>query len=319
MTFAWPWILLLIPLPLLFKQQTGSDRNMAISLPPALNDAFKSLEPSAGKALQGRLAWLWLFWILALVALSQPSIPGDAVVQPATGRAMTLAIDLSGSMNREDFELNGRTDTRLAIVQESASQFIEARKGDRLALVLFGNEAFVASPLSFDLSAVSEQLRSAGIGMAGRSTAIGDALGLAIQTLKDDAASEKAIVLLSDGTNNAGRVEPESAAALAESLDIRIHTIAMGSKKRSADGYSTDPSADLDETTLQKIADFSGGLFFRATSSAELNEIYQTINDIEAFESSAPPVILQKDLRNPVLLLLLSLLIIGECWRQWKT
>jgi len=319
MSFAWPWIFLLAPLPLLLSRVTKSSNADAIDVPPSIAKALDALTQSPSSLSRFTQLWPWLLWMLALIALSQPSVPGNSVVQPASGRAITLAIDLSGSMRRNDFEMNGEVDTRLNIVKQSASEFIRARKGDRVGLVLFGDEAFVASPLSFDLSAVANQLNASGIGMAGRSTAIGDALGLAIQTLKNDAASEKAIVLLSDGTNNAGQVEPESAAELAESLGIRIHTIAMGSDKPKAGGFSTDPSADLDESTLKQIALSANGSFFRATTSKELNGIYTTIDKMESFESEAPPIIIPRDLRNVVLLALLCLILLGELWRRWQS
>jgi len=145
--------------------------------------------------------------------------------------------------------------------------------------------------------------------MAGRSTAIGDALGLAIQSLRNDPANDKAIVLLSDGTNNAGTVEPESAAVLAAELNISIHTIAMASDTQ-ATGYQTSPSADLDEQTLQDIAEQSGGSFFRARSTQELQAIYNEIKQLESAETSAPQILLQHDLRN-VLLLALFVLLLG--------
>lgn len=318
MSFEWPWIFILAPLPLFLGRATITLSIDAINVPPSIAASLDAMAQTASPLARLTRLWPWALWLLALLALSQPSMPGPSVIQPASGRAMTLAIDLSGSMRRDDFEMNGVVDTRLNIVKHTAGEFIQARKGDRIGLVLFGDEAFVASPLSFDLTAVTNQLNASGIGMAGRSTAIGDALGLAIQTLKNDVATEKAIVLLSDGTNNAGQVEPESAAELASSLGIRIHTIAMGSDKPKANGYSTDPSADLDELTLKQIAQSAGGTFFRATTSDELTDIYTAISQMETFESDAPPIIIPHDLRNRVLLLLLSLLLIGELWRRWR-
>ena len=253
---------------------------------------------------------MWLAWIALLLALAQPWRPGDTVVQPVSGRALAMVVDLSGSMERRDFTLDGETSDRLSVVKSVAGQFIEARQGDRISLILFGREAFVASPLSFDLDAIRIILDSAGIGMAGRSTAIGDALGLAIKTLRSDTSDSKAIVLLSDGTNNSGSAEPESAASFARDLGIRIHSVAMGSddNEASPSGYATANSADLDEATLEAIANDSGGNYFRARSSAELSAVYQEIDKLERSESDAPPVVLQQDLRHWPLLFLLGLL-----------
>jgi len=220
--FAWPWIFLILPLPLLVRYFQREPPGHAIAVPDRLASALDAIDGN-----QAGTNWLdnglaWLSWLLLLTAIAQPSFTGNAVAQTASGRAMAVAIDLSGSMEREDFALDGVTTDRLSVVKQVAGQFIEAQKGNRVALVLFAEEAFIASPLSFDTRAVSSYLHSAGIGMAGRSTAIGDALGLAIQSLRSDPAADKAIVLLSDGTNNAGTVEPESAAVLAGVSNLAI-------------------------------------------------------------------------------------------------
>ena len=228
MHFSWPWVFLLLPLPLVLRASTGTQRK-SLRIPPELESALTQSQHSRA-ALKSRMLWLWLAWCLLLLTLSQPWIPGDTSVQPVSGRALTLAVDVSASMERRDFSLDGVQSDRLSVVKQVAHDFVLARAGDRVGLVIYGKEAFIASPLTFDLNAVADILDSSGIGMAGRSTAIGDAIGLAIQTLRDDPAANKAIVLLSDGTNNAGSVEPESAAELARSLGIRIHTIAMGSE-----------------------------------------------------------------------------------------
>jgi len=318
--FAWPWIFLLLPLPFLIRYQRRPQPANAIAVPAKLATALDTINGA-----QAGSRWLdnlfpWLCWMLLLLAIAQPSFTGNAISQTASGRAMAIAIDLSGSMEREDFTLDDSTTDRLSVVKAVAGHFIEAQKGNRIALILFAEEAFIASPLSFDTRAVSSYLHSAGIGMAGRSTAIGDALGLAIQSLRTDPASDKAIVLLSDGTNNAGTVEPESAANLAAELNINIHTIAMASDLE-ATGYQTSPSADLDEDTLQSIAKQSGGSFFRARTTSELQAIYAEIEKLESAETKAPQILLQHDLRNLVLLALLVMLLGWEAliWtRQYR-
>ena len=312
MEFSWPWIFLLLPLPLLFRQPTQGLATNALRIPTMLSRALDDLQVSSRYTMSVEQIAMWLAWIALLLALAQPWRPGDTVVQPVSGRALAMVVDLSGSMERRDFTLDGETSDRLSVVKSVAGQFIEARQGDRISLILFGREAFVASPLSFDLDAIRIILDSAGIGMAGRSTAIGDALGLAIKTLRNDTSDSKAIVLLSDGTNNSGSAEPESAASFARDLGIRIHSVAMGSddSEASPSGYATANSADLDEATLEAIANDSGGKFFRARSSAELNAVYEEIDKLERSESDAPPVVLQQDLRHWPLLFMLGLLTI---------
>ncbi|ASJ74251.1 VWA domain-containing protein [Granulosicoccus antarcticus] len=311
--FNWPWVLLLLPVPWLFKLLSTKPVSAAIDIPPTMEHALQSLTGDTKNPVDIRQILLWLSWLSLLLAIAQPWQPGDAVVQPVSGRAIALAIDISGSMERQDFSFNGQTSDRLSIVKKVAGDFVIQRKGDRLSLVLYGKQAFIASPLTFDLPALSHILDSAGIGMAGRSTAIGDAIGLAIQTLQSDPAGQKAILLLSDGTNNAGSVEPESAAELASTLGIRIHTIALGSVDGELEGYSTAQSADLDEATLASVAEKAGGLFFRATSSDELQQIYTAIDELERAEVEAPPVILRNDLRQwPQAVLLLCLLLLAS-------
>lgn len=304
----WPWVLLLLPLPVFIKLLRPNPAEVGIRVPAALGNALNEVSSSHNRIFDIRWLLLWASWISLLAALSQPWHPGDTVVQPVSGRAISLVVDVSGSMERKDFILNGESLNRLSVVKQVASKFISNRQGDRISLVLYGKQAFIASPLTFDLNSVNSILNSAGIGMAGRSTAIGDAIGLAIQTLSSDPSTQKAIVLLSDGTNNAGSVEPESAASFAKSMDIRIHTVAMGSEDKDLTGFAVAQSADLDEETLIAVAQESSGEFFRATTYDDLQDIYETIDSLERSEVNAPPVILRHDLRHWPLYILLTCL-----------
>lgn len=311
--FVWPWIFLILPLPLFLKQWFSTTHNSvtAINVPPSVSDALGKAQDSHKNRVVSRwfrLALPAVAWCGLLTSIAQPYIPQPTIAQPVSGRALALLIDLSTSMERKDFKVAGDTVDRLTVVKKIASQFIANRTGDRIGLVLFGSEAFIASPPSYDLNAVNSILQSSGIGMAGRTTAMGDALGLAIKSLRDDPALEKAIVLLSDGTSNAGSVEPEDAATLASSLGITVHTIGLGSEAVNDQQQFQSASADLDEATLKSIADVSGGKFFRAHTTDELEQIYNEIDTIELAESLAPPLIIKRDLRNLfVLLTLLSL------------
>lgn len=307
-------MLLLLPAPLLFR--TAQQGRKSLRIPADLESAFNALKSGSQGSLNANIAALWLAWCLLLLTLSQPWMPGRSSVQPVSGRALAITVDVSASMEREDFSLNGVEQDRLSVVKEVAHDFVSARAGDRLSLVLYGKEAFIASPLTFDLNALSSILDSAGIGMAGRSTAIGDAIGLAIQTLRDDPADSKAIILLSDGTNNAGSVEPESAAELALSLNIRIHTIALGSEDGVITGYNTAQSADLDEQTLQSVSQIAGGQFFRARTLDDLKSVYAAIDTLETADVDAPPVVLRRDLRLwPLAALLIVLLMMAGARR----
>lgn len=306
-TFDWPWALLLLPLPLLlfFAQRRGGAD--AVAVPPLLADALSAVSGERTSRLNWLLVILWIAWALLVGAIAQPALITGAAIYPATGRAMVLAIDLSSSMERKDFTIDGKAVDRLTALKPVARSFIEARRGDRIGLVLFGDEAFSAAPISYDLASISNALEESAIGMAGRATAIGDALGLAIVKLKADPAPQKAILLLSDGTNNSGQAEPEDAARLAAQFGIRVQTIGLASASESgADGM--DPAADLDEETLKRIADESGGQFFRARSSEELQLVYDSIDRLESSEGVAPPVVPKIDIRNWLLLPLALLL-----------
>lgn len=318
---SWPYIFLLLPIPLLLSLATSQSKarrsENTIKIAPRLASALHQLDKKPGIAQRlldsriWRLILLWVAWIALLVAIAQPTRPENSTAQAASGRAMTVLIDLSTSMERRDFKINDEPVDRLTVVKAIASKFINNRTGDRIGLVLFGSEAFTGSPLSYDLASVNHVLQSSGIGMAGRTTAMGDALGLAIQSLREDPAQEKAIVLLSDGTNNAGTAEPEDAARLAATLGIKIYTIGLGSDASSNEQQQfQSASADLDENTLKTIAIESNGEFFRAHTASELQTIYQKIDELERTDQNAPPLIIKRDLRNIfVLIALLSVLI----------
>ena len=310
--FHWPWVLLLLPLPLIIQSITYRARynaNRSIDVPPRLQSALAATSPVAQSHRLSRL-WrtllLWVVWLCLLTALAQPYRAESFALQNASGRSLVIAADLSESMSKTDFTMNDKSVNRLDVVKAIAGRFISDRGGDRLGLVLFGDEAFIGSTLSFDLQSVNNVLQSSGIGMAGKSTAIGDALGLAIRVLRADNATEKAIILLSDGTNLSGSAEPEDAAKLAAQLNIRVHTIGLGSDENvSAGQLYLSSSADLDETTLKAIAKASGGQFFRARTTGELQNVYDALDTLESTDEVAPPVIVQRDYRNVFILTLL--------------
>lgn len=317
-SFSWPWAFLLLPLPLLVRWlwRYSDECSETIPVPPLLAQALEGIESRDRRAGILRMMLPWLAWFLLVAAIAQPWLIAGTAVRPASGRAMVVAIDLSSSMERKDFVLDGRTVDRLTALKAVARAFITARQGDRIGLVLFGDEAFAAAPVSYDLAAVSNALEESAIAMAGRATAIGDALGLAIVKLRDDPAPAKTIVLLSDGTNNAGQTEPEDAARLAATLGIRVQAIGLGSEKESSIGDPIDPSADLDEATLKRIAATSGGKFFRARTTEELRAVYAEIDTIERSAADAPPVVPRLDIRNWLLLALAGLLVAVSLTRQ---
>jgi len=209
------------------------------------------------------------------------------------GRDLMLAVDLSGSMQTPDFRLDGHAVDRLAASKAVARRFIARREGDRLGLILFGQDAFLQAPLTFDRTTVQALLDEAEIGLAGRQTAIGDAIGLAVKRMQDTPAPSRVLVLMTDGANTAGAVEPREAAALAAQAGITIYAIGVGSggpgiastlRARRPDG-----SGPIDEETLKAVARRTGGQYFRAHDTAELERIYGLLDALEPVAGEARP------------------------------
>ena len=232
-------------------------------------------------------------WALLVCSAARPIYIGDAVELPKTGRDIMLAVDISGSMQEDDMQLNGQTVDRLTLVKSVLADFISQREGDRLGLILFADQAYIQAPLTFDLTTLKTLLDESQIGFAGRKTAIGDAIGLAVKRLSDkDKQSEEeqnVLILLTDGQNTAGAVEPIKASQIAAQEDIKIYTIGIGSDQaRARPGMfnfgSYNPSRDLDVKTLQSIAAATNGDFFRATSQRDLQGIYQHIDQLQSIE-----------------------------------
>jgi len=210
---------------------------------------------------------------------------------PLAGRDLMLAVDISGSMTEADMVIGGRVVDRLTAVKAVAGDFIERREGDRVGLILFGQQAYLQTPLTFDRETVRTLLFESAVGLAGRETAIGDAIGLAIKRLRrtpdEPPETERVLILLTDGANTAGSIAPLKAAELAAEADIRIHTIGVGADPRiGLGGFSLSLGrSPLDERTLSAIADTTGGRYFRARDVRELQGIYAALDELEPVES----------------------------------
>jgi Ca-activated chloride channel homolog len=292
-TLAWWWMLFALPLPWLVRLLAPADaldRDAALKVPVAaeFTDLAGLRAPGTGR---WRLAALWAIWSLAVLAAARPQFVGEPVALPMTGRDLLMIVDLSGSMEEQDFQLNGQWVDRLTATKAVATDFIARRIGDRVGLLLFGREAYLQAPLTFDRATVQTLLDETVIGLAGKETAIGDAIGLAIRTL-DDAGVEhgrRVALLLTDGANTAGSVEPLKAAELAAQRKLVIYTIGIGADAltvRSLFGLrQINPSADLDEAALTAIAEMTGGKYFRARDTQEFQQIYAILDELEPAES----------------------------------
>jgi len=229
-----------------------------------------------------------LAWFFLVIGAARPVWLGEPVEQAVSGRDLMLAVDLSGSMEMEDFVVADQVVNRLVATQQVAGQFIERRTGDRVGLILFGEKAYLQAPLTFDRTTVRTLLDEAAIGLAGDKTAIGDAIGLAIKRLRNNPVHQRVLILLTDGANTAGEIPPLQAAELAAQEGLRIHTIGVGADEwivRNLWGrQKIKPSRDLDETTMQGIAARTGGHYFRARDTAELENIYALLDELEPVE-----------------------------------
>ena len=283
----WPWLLLVLPLPIFVHRflPYANTSKAALRVP-----FFQFLESPKQKR-RTRARWLpiillTLCWSLLVLAAARPQWLGESTEVPISGRDLMLAVDVSGSMKAADMIYQNRAENRLTTVKRVAGEFIERRTGDRIGLVLFGTRAYLQAPLSLDRKTVNQLLQESVIGIAGEKTAIGDAIGLALKRLKERPGTEKLLVLLTDGANTAGEIDPVKGAALAKLAGLRIHTIGVGGDGQGGfynSGFFRKRS-DLDEESLSEIARITGGQYFRATDSQSLENIYSLIDQLEPVE-----------------------------------
>lgn len=287
--WLWPWVWFALPLPLLayyLLPRAAASRQRALRVPDLT--PYESLQAGVSRSGKGiiSLMLLLLMWLSLLTAAARPQTFGEPIGIPITGRDLMLCIDISGSMNETDLYSGNSRATRMSVVKYVAQDFISRRSGDRIGLIMFGTKAYVQSPLTHDHETVQHFLAEAVVGLAGKSTAIGDAIGLGVKRLRDRPAESRVLVLLTDGENSEGAVDPLEAARLAADNNIRVHTIGVGSDATGgllgrALGMR---NSQLDERTLQTIAELTGGQYFRARDQQELRKIYREIDRLEPTE-----------------------------------
>lgn len=283
----WPWVALALPLPWLARSilSQRQSRPQAIRVPfyAALVEDDAHNQHARQTTITSLLAVF--MWLTLLIAAARPVWYGESVNVATSGRDLLMLIDLSDSMRIDDMTVAGQPTQRIDVVKSVATDFIQRRGGDRIGLVLFGQRAYLQTPLTLDHNAVAVQLQEALPGFAGSSTAIGDALGMATKRLRDRPSASRVMILLSDGANTFGS-EPLDATQVAIDVGIKIHTIAFGGTEHTAineagQAVIINPSGDLDTETLSTIAVATGGRYFRAKNSTELEQIYQLIDDLE--------------------------------------
>jgi len=286
-------LLLLALIPLLFWYRS---RHRATAMAGTDVRRVANLAPSGAMIAMRLLPGLYyLALILIVAALARPQWGTERTPETTSGINIILAVDLSESMAAMDFHLKGQVVNRLDAVKSVVSDFITRRNGDRIGMVVFGSQAYTQMPLTRDYQTIETVLAKLEIGAAGRSTAIGDAIGISVKRLADIKSRSNVIILLTDGRSNSGEMKPETATAIARQKDIKIYAIGVGSKGR-APFLVNDPifgqryvyqQVDLDETTLRQIADDTGGLYFRAKDFEGLQKIYNTIDAMEKSDVEA--------------------------------
>jgi Ca-activated chloride channel family protein len=291
------WPLMLLPAPILasWLLSPASLTDPALAVPFLQKAASSSRMPGSAS---GRLtrALLWMLWISLVLAVCQPYWLGEPDKRVLNGRDLLLAIDISGSMQETDMLIGSTMASRIGVLKSVVSGFIKRREGDRLGLILFGTRAYTYVPLTFDRRMLNQMLIETSTGLAGRLTAIGDAIGISIRTLGEQQARHKVLILVTDGSNTGGSSDPLTAARIAAHQGMTIYTIGVGNDdarmRQLVKEQNISAGTILNDTLLQQIAGLTGGQYFRARDSASLERIYQQLNLLE-------PVAINAGLHRP--------------------
>lgn len=289
-SLAYPWFLVLALLPSLLLARKPRSEPAEVPVIPVghwLSD-MPGVSTTGQHLSRWRRVALTIAWLCLVLALARPQHVGEETQMPVSGRDLMLLVDISPSMEERDMIQQGRSMNRLQAVKRVLDDFIDRRKGDRLGLILFGTTPYVQAPLTFDRETVRTLLDEAGLGMAGRATAIGDAIGLSVKRLRERPQEQRVAILLTDGANTAGEITPDKAGEIARAAGVRLYTIGIGAESIVQQGLfgnrRVNPSRDLDEDLLTRLAQQTGGQYFRARNLEELEGIYDTINQLEPIE-----------------------------------
>lgn len=290
---AWPWALLALPLPWLMRWWPRRNAAAPALRVPYAAGTLAELGQASGAAgwRIGRLL-LWLAWTCLCVAMARPQQLGEPVTPPQQGRQIMLAVDVSGSMSEPDMMLGNQVVQRLSAAKAVLADFLDRRAGDRVGLLIFGERAYTLTPITADLTTVRNQLTDSEVGLAGRDTAIGDAIALAVKRLREQPEGQRVLILLTDGVSNAGVLQPLRAAELAKAEGVRVYPVAFGGDGgMSLFGVQIAAGDDpVDEATLRRIAELTGGRAFRARNTDELAGIYAELDRLEPITAAGAAV-----------------------------
>lgn len=288
LSWEWPLLFALLPLPLLVRWLAPAREAASGAIRVPFYQELQNLadsETTRRTRSWVRAAIIWATWLCLVTAVARPNWVGEPVSLPQDRRDLMLAVDISRSMLEDDMLVNNQYIDRISAVKAVVGEFVKKRSGDRMGLILFGQQSYLQTPLTYDTKTVQQQLSEAQSGFAGNATAIGDTIGLAIKRLRDRPADSRILILLTDGANSAG-TDPLKAADIAVEAQIRIHTIGVGAEVKYQRGLfgqtrSRNPSRDLDEQTMIAVAEKTGGQYFRARDPAELQNIYAELDRLE--------------------------------------
>lgn len=326
--FQWPWMVLLLLVPALhwllsrgraYASADTRERRVTL-LHPALHTlqgAFETRHPAMSRGTLIYYLLLSLLWLSLTGAMMRPQWLEVHTEQRAEGYDLMLAVDASHSMEALDFSVEGQQVSRMQVVKGVMGRFIEAREGDRVGLIIFGSQSFVLSPLTLDRQAVRRLLDDLVPRIAGDGTAMGDALGLGVKKLRERAQGSRVLVLIADGENTAGIIPPLEAARLAAAEGVRIYAIGVGSDREEVPIMENGrlvvrDDLGFDEAVMRRIANATGGAYFRATDTRALESIYRRIDELEKSEAETRSVLIPHPLyRWPLGLACLVLLMLG--------
>lgn len=321
-SFLWFYLIVFIFLPILVRhfETPVSEQSGKQALCVPFFKEIANTTPAVQRAFSKKGILFYLAWIFFVIALMRPVFYGQGIFIPNKARQIMLVLDVSGSMAEQDFVLNNQRMTRLGATKAIASDFFKHRQGDAVGLIIFGTEPYVYVPLTQDIKTAQNMLQEVGVGIAGEKTAIGDALGLALKQMQDIPSDNKVVIFLSDGSANAGILDPKEAISMAKQMNTKIYTIGLGSDEQIINfgffAQRINPSADLDERLLKEMATETGGQYFRVKNSEELKAVYEQIDKLEPVDSDGIYIRPQKELFWIPLVMCMLLFLCGFIFNQ---
>jgi Ca-activated chloride channel family protein len=332
MTFGHPYLLLLLlllPLVAWLKGKRGQPPAFVYSSVQLVRGILNITKTKSGGFLS---ALRWLALALFIIALSQPRLTKSETKVTASGVDIVVAIDMSGSMISEDFEVHGKRVNRFNMARDVLKKFIDKRPNDRIGLVVFASQAYIATPLTLDHDFLLQNLDRLKIGDIDENrTAIGSALSTAVNRLREIKSKSKLVILMTDGQNNSGKIAPLTAAEAAQTLGVKVYTIGVGMRGEAPMPVGRNPftgqpayqmvPVDIDEDTLQKIADMTKAKYYRADNAERFQAIYSEIDKLEKTEKEVKKYTQHRELFAWAItpgfaLVLLEILLRHTIWRR---